>query len=138
MVSTRPPEDMRIPWVEEIRLRTAMAAADPVAVAGPEAFMQAIGDIGVLLGALDRLVNALAMIRDEPDREPVRAAPDKASVTVRAVGRDILQLEDTAVRQARRFLGDEDGTMLLAVVPGYEISDYQYETFAASVTVRER
>jgi hypothetical protein len=129
---------MRIPWVEEIRHRTALAAADPAEVAGPEAFMEAIGDIGVLLGALDRLVNALAAIRDEPAREPVYAVPSKASVTVRAEGRDIIQLEDRAMRQARRFLGDEDGTMLLAAVPGYEISDYQYETFTASVTVRER
>src|SRR5580700_9051111 len=69
--SSRPPEDMRIPWVEEIRHRTALAAAGHAAVAGPEAFMEEIGDIGVLLGALDRLVNALAAIRDEPAREPV-------------------------------------------------------------------
>jgi hypothetical protein len=92
-------------------------------------------------------VNALAEIRDEPEREPVYAVPSKASVTVRAEGRDIIQLEDRAIAQARRFLGDEDGAMRLAVVPGYEISGHQYEihgdkvryvTFTASVTVRER
>jgi hypothetical protein len=138
MSSSRPPEDMRIPWVEEIRHRTALAAADPVAVAGPEAFMQAIGDISVLLGALDRIMNALAGIRSEPEREPAWAAPSKASVTVRAEGRNIIELEDCAIRQARQFLGDEDGTMRLAIVPGYEIGDYQYEAFTASVTVRER
>lgn len=134
---------MRIPWVEEIRMRTATAAADP----GRLAFNDAIGDTYVLVAALDRLVNALAEIRSEPDREPVYAAPTKASVTVRVEGRDIIHLEDEAIRHARQFLGDEDGTMRLHVVPGYEISGYQYEirdgkvhyvTFTASVTVRER
>jgi len=132
---------VRIPWIEEIRLRSALAAPESAGHA------EAIGDICVLVGALDRIMNAVAEIRGEPSREPVWAAPSKASVTVRVEGKDVIELEDYAVRQARQFFGDEDGAMLVAVVPGYEISGYQYEihgdevryvTFTASVTVRER
>ena len=142
MSSSRPPEDMRIPWIEEIRYRTATAASNT----RPESFSEAVGDISVLVGALDRLMNALAEIRDEPDREAVYSVPAKAMVCVQAYGRNVIEVEDYAVAQARQFFGDEeDQRMRLAVVPGYEIAGWEhkptgkgYKSFVANVTVRER
>jgi hypothetical protein len=127
--SSRPPEEFRIPWIEEIRHRTPKARVET------EAHGEAVGDISALLGALDRLLNALAEIREDPER-PAYPAPGKASVRVRCRGADILELEDDAVAQAREFFGD-DGDMRLAVVPGYEISR-EGGGFTAGVTVRER
>lgn len=141
MPSTRPPEEFRIPGIEKIRLRTALAATDPK----PESFSDALEDIRVLIGALDLLVNELAEIRDEPDREPACSAPSKAVVRVQAYGKDVTELEDYAIAQARQFFGDDDSHLRLYVIPGYEIAGWEHKptgkgwkSFVASVTIRER